>query len=83
VPSYLLMGGWVLCLGGTPRFSMETIWFDTMDVDFSRPSLFRYDDNDTWVRAHEALYSAAAAFAGSTSIWHTGSLATNLISNSS
>ena len=64
IPSYLLMGGWVLCLGGTPRFDMRTIWFDTVDVDFSGPSPFRYDDDDIWVKAHARLYEAVADFAG-------------------
>jgi hypothetical protein len=64
IPSYLLMGGWVLCLGGTPRFDMRTIWFDTVEVDFSRPSPFRYRDRDPWVEAHEQLYEAVAGLAG-------------------
>jgi hypothetical protein len=64
IPSYLLMGGWALCLGGTPRFDTQTIWFETFDVDFSRPSPFRYDDDDVWVRAHADLYQAVTAFAG-------------------
>lgn len=64
IPSYLLMAGWVLCLGGTPRFSMDTIWFDTMDVDFSRPSPFRYHSDDIWVKAHAELYEAAVDLAG-------------------
>ena len=64
IPSYLLMGGWVQCLGGTPRFDMKTIWFDTIDVDFSSPSPFRYKDDDTWVKAYASLYDAVADFAG-------------------
>jgi hypothetical protein len=58
------MAGWVLCLGGTPRFDVPTIWFDTQSVDFSRPSPFRYDDEDVWVQAHAKLYEAVADFAG-------------------
>ena len=64
IPSYLLMGGWVLCLGGTPRLEMRTIWFETMDIDFSRPPPFRYDDDNAWVRAHANLYQAVADLAG-------------------
>jgi len=64
VPSYLLLGGWVLCLGGTPRFDMRTIWFETRETDFARPSPFRYRDGDPWVEAHERLYRAVADLAG-------------------
>ncbi len=64
LPSYLLMGGWTLCLGGTPRLEMRTIWFDTVEVDFSGPSPFRYGDDDIWVRDHARLYDALADFAG-------------------
>ncbi len=64
IPSYLLMGGWVLCLGGTPRFDMRTIWFDTVEVDFSGPLPLRYRDGDPWVETHERLYEAVAGFAG-------------------
>ena len=64
IPSYLLMGGWTLCLGGTPRFAMQTIWFDKLSVDFSRPSPFRYDKDDVWVQAHTALYETVADLAG-------------------
>ncbi|TFG72896.1 MAG: hypothetical protein E4H27_01775 [Anaerolineales bacterium] len=64
IPSYLLMGGWTLCLGGTPRFDLQTIWFDTMNVEFSDPSPFRYDHGDVWVQAHANLYETVAKFAG-------------------
>jgi hypothetical protein len=65
LPSYLLMGGWVMCLGGTPRFERETIWFETGEVDFSRPFSFRYGDPENgWVGAFEDLYRAVAAMAG-------------------
>ena len=26
IPSYLLLAGWLVCLGGTPRLAMDTIW---------------------------------------------------------
>jgi hypothetical protein len=64
IPSYLLMGGWVLCLGGTPHFDMQTIWFDIQSVDFSGPSPFYYHAENEWVQAHAALYEAVVAFAG-------------------
>lgn len=64
IPSYLLMGGWVLCLGGKPRFDLQTIWFDTFAVDFSKPSLFNYKQENVWVEAHSNLYQAVVRFAG-------------------
>jgi hypothetical protein len=64
IPSHLLMGGWVLCLGGTPQFDLRTIWFDTVEVDFSKPSPFRYGDDDIWVKAYTDLLDAVAAHAG-------------------
>lgn len=64
IPSYLLMGGWVLCLGGTPHFDLRTIWFDTIAVDFSRPSPFRYREDDIWVAAYSDLVEAVATVAG-------------------
>jgi len=43
---------------------MDTIWFDTMKVDFSAPSPFRNRDDDVWVKAYSELYNAVADFAG-------------------
>ena len=64
VPSYLLMGGWAVSLGGRPRFSQETIWFETIEVDFNEPSPFVFTDDDEWRKKHETLYVAAARLAG-------------------
>lgn len=64
VPSCLLMAGWVLCLGGTPRFDDATIWFERMPVDFSRPSPFGYDKNNAWVTTYTSLYETIADLAG-------------------
>lgn len=64
IPSYLLMGGWVVCLNGTPHFAENTIWFDIMEVDFDGPSPFRHDRDNPWVRKNERLYVAVAAAAG-------------------
>jgi hypothetical protein len=64
VPSVLLMSGWVNCLGGTPRFSPETIWFDPQDVDFSKPSPFRHDPYNPWTRKHRAAHIALCRLAG-------------------
>ena len=49
-PSFLLLAGWAVCLGGTPRFAPETIWFETQYVDFEGPSPFRHDTDNVWVR---------------------------------
>lgn len=63
-PSCLLMAGWIVCLGGTPEFADNTIWFETMNVDMDAPSPFRNKDDDPWVRLHENLYDSVADLAG-------------------
>jgi hypothetical protein len=64
IPSCLQQGGWVNCLGGTPRFAPETIWFETRAVDFSRPSPFRHDPDNPWTAKHRALLLALCEDAG-------------------
>jgi len=64
VPSTLQMARWVVCLGGTPRFSPETIWFHTREVDFTKPSPFRHDPNDPWLRKYLLLLDALCDEAG-------------------
>ncbi len=64
VPSVLMMANWVLCLGGTPRFSPHTIWFETMEVDFSQPSPFRHDPASPWTGKYQALLAAICRLAG-------------------
>lgn len=64
IPSYLLMCGWVVCLGGRPRFSPETIWFDEMPVDFDKEPPFRLDIEDQWFVRHKQAYMALAEAAG-------------------
>jgi len=64
VPSMLLQAGWMLCLGGTPRFDQNTIWFETAEFDFDAPPAFAFDPTDPWVRRFEAAYLALAAAAG-------------------
>lgn len=64
IPSCLSMAGWVLCLSGTPQFDMRTIWFDTIEVDFSEPSPFMYRDDDIWVKAYTDLHEAVVNMAG-------------------
>ncbi|MEI7437261.1 MAG: hypothetical protein WCL16_10715 [bacterium] len=64
IPSYLLMGGWVISLGGRPRFDARTIWFDTFAVDFDKPHPFHHNPHDPWVTKFFRLYSAMAKAAG-------------------
>lgn len=64
VPSALLLAGWVMCLGGTPRFRPDTIWFETQHVDFDAPSPFRHDTSNIWVRKYRALLLAVCKEAG-------------------
>jgi len=63
-PSVLMQAGWVNCLGGTPRFSRETIWFDTRPVDFSQPSPFRHHPDNPWTLKYRAAHEALCRFAG-------------------
>lgn len=64
IPSMLVQGGWVNCLGGTPRFTPETIWFEQRAVDFTRPSEFRHDPASPWVVKYTAALEALCAAAG-------------------
>ncbi len=64
VPSVLLMANWVICLGGTPHFDPATIWFDTCDVDFDRPSPFRHDPGSPWLEKYRSLLLALCHEAG-------------------
>jgi len=63
-PSSLLMEGWVICLGGTPHFARETIWFATQQVDFHRPSPFRHNPNSIWMQKYRVLLLAMCGEAG-------------------
>ncbi len=66
IPSSLQMAGWVISLGGTPRFSPHTIWFETQAVnfDFDAPSPFRHDPQSPWVAKYRALVLALCQAAG-------------------
>ncbi|MEW6751409.1 MAG: hypothetical protein AB1505_10590 [Candidatus Latescibacterota bacterium] len=64
IPSLLLNAGWVVSLGGRPRFSPQTIWFDPREVDVAAPSPFHHDHQDPWVCRHRAGYLALADLAG-------------------
>ena len=56
--------GWVVSLGGRPRFSESTIWFEPFPVDFGQPSPFVYAADDPWVVKHRAAYTALVEAAG-------------------
>ncbi len=64
IPSFLLMAGWLISLGGKPDFDRNTIWFDEQTVDFSKPSPFRHSPIDPLVKQYEKLYLALAEAAG-------------------
>lgn len=58
IPSSLQMEGWLICLGGTPHFDSQTIWFKKRQVDFSQPSPFRHDGNGIWMSKYRTLLLA-------------------------
>jgi hypothetical protein len=64
IPSYLIQGAWVDCLGGTPNFRPETIWFHQREVDFNQPSPFRHDPSSPWMAKYRAALLAVCAAAG-------------------
>lgn len=64
VPSVLVMCGWLVCFGGTPRFDWNTIWHDPMTFDFDRPPHLTFAPDAPWVRRHTACYLAVAEAAG-------------------
>lgn len=64
MPSCLQLAGWVNCLGGTPHFAPDTIWFETQSVDFTRPSPFKHDPDNLWTAKYRALMLAVCEAAG-------------------
>ena len=65
LPSYLMLAGWVVSLGGQPRFGPDTIWFEPLtSVDLSQPTPFRNRADDPWIARYRALYLAMAQAAG-------------------
>ncbi|MCC6581560.1 MAG: hypothetical protein IT440_14090 [Phycisphaeraceae bacterium] len=64
IPSCLQMAGWMICLGGTPRFDRHTIWFDAQAVDFTQPSPFRHQPDSPWMRKFVRLWKALCDEAG-------------------
>lgn len=64
IPSFLLMGGWVVSLGGRPRFDYRTIWFEPFPVEFDQPHPFHHNQADPWVKRYQRLYLRMAREAG-------------------
>jgi len=64
IPSYLVMAGWLISLGGKPHFDNRTIWFEQFPVDFDKPHPFHHNPADPWVQRHERLFMAMAKAAG-------------------
>lgn len=64
IPSCLQMAGWMNCLGGSPHFAPDTIWFGTREVDFTRPSPFRHDPESEWMCKYRTLMLALCTAAG-------------------
>lgn len=64
IPSILLMGGWVVCHGATPRFNWHTIWHDPIVVDWEQPPSFTLDWQDPWLLKYQAAYQAVVDAAG-------------------
>ena len=64
IPSCLQLAGWVNCLGGTPYFMPDTIWFETRNVDFGRPSPFQHDPDNLWTARYCTLLLAVCAASG-------------------
>jgi len=64
LPGVLLLANWLNCLGGTPCFDANTIWFETVAVDFTKPSPFRHDPQNIWTKKYQKLFLALAREAG-------------------
>lgn len=64
VPSCLQLAGWVICLGGAPRFARETIWFETRQVDFDQPSPFQHEMDSEWLHKYRTLLHVLCTAAG-------------------
>jgi hypothetical protein len=65
IPSYLMLAGWMVSLGGQPCFGPDTIWFEPVaSVDYQSPSPFRNRHDDPWLARYRELYLAMARAAG-------------------
>ena len=64
IPSALLMCGWVVCLGGEPRFESSTIWFEHKEFDLGNKPNLTFDPDSPWCRKYETCLRAMAEAAG-------------------
>jgi len=64
IPSRLVMCGWIVCFGGTPRFERETIWWEEMPFDFHQPPALAFNPDAPWVQRFERAYMAVVELAG-------------------
>ena len=59
VPSVLLNGGWLATpYHAQPRFSLDTIWFEPVEMDWDHPPSFDLDFENPWFRKYRALHEA-------------------------
>lgn len=64
VPSQIVMCGWIASWGATPHFDMNTIWFDTFEVDCDQPPSYHFDPDEKWCKRHEEAYMRVIDAAG-------------------
>ena len=64
IPGVLVMAGWLVCFGATPRFAPQTIWWEEQAFDFDRPPNLTFAPEAPWVQRHTRLYLAVAELAG-------------------
>jgi hypothetical protein len=65
IPSKSLMASWVInTYGATPHFSMETIWFDPISVDWDSPPKFPLDWESPWFKKISAIHESVLNAAG-------------------
>lgn len=64
IPSLLLMAGWVICYGATPRFNWDTIWHEPLTIDWDNPPVFSEPWDDLWFKRYAAAYQAVLDVAG-------------------
>jgi hypothetical protein len=64
IPSYLLMGGWVVGFGSPVEFYPNTIWLEPVPIDWDNPPTFDLNWDDPWLAKYRRLYRAALDLAG-------------------
>ncbi len=56
-PSSFLNSGWITtCYGAEPRFEIESIWFDPLEIDWDNPPGFELDFEAKWFCEYENLH---------------------------